>query len=439
MPDAPSVDFAPRSRALYERACRVMPGGNTRTTVFYDPFPLYLVQGAGCRVTDADGRVYLDVINNFTAMIHGHAHPAVTAAAAAQIARGTAFGAPTPAEIELAELLVDRIASVEQIRFTNSGTEAVMTAVKAARAFTGRSRILKIEGAYHGSYDLVEVSLDTPPERWTSPAPSVAYVRGTPQSMLDEVIVVPMNDLAAARTAFALYGETIAAVLIDPMPNRAGLVPAGMAFLDGLATLAHAHGALTVLDEVITLRLGHGGAQGRLGLRPDLTAMGKIIGGGFAVGALGGRADVMAVFDPRGRRPVLPHGGTFSANPVTMSAGLAAMTLLTPESFARLDVMGERVKAAVNASFMRTGLPGRCVGCGSLLKVHFSAEAGDDYRGAYADPTARARLAAFHRGLLERGVMIAAYGLMALSTPMTDADIDILIEAVDATLTAIAD
>ncbi len=431
-------DSFPTSRSLFERARKVMPGGNTRTTVFIDPFPIYAVKGEGCRVYDADGQVFYDCINNFTAMIHGYGQSEQIAAVADQLPLGTAFGAPTLPEIELAELLIDRLPAMDQIRFANSGTEGVMMAIKAARAFTGRSKNVKIEGAYHGSYDFAEVSLDSAPANWGDMPASTAYAKGTPQGVLSDVIVVPFNDSEALRAVFALEGETIAAVLIDPMPNRAGLIPARRDYLEAMVAAAHAAGALVIFDEVISFRLGHSGAQGLWGIRPDLTALGKIIGGGFPVGAVAGRADIMAVFDPTSGKPALPHGGTFTANPVTMRAGLAAMRALTPEAFAHLDRLGDLLRDGINAAMTRLALPGRSVGLGSLFKVHFTAQPITDYRSVYPGPIEKRRLDAFHRGLIDRGVLSASYGLFALSTPMTDADAQEILAAIEDTLAMIA-
>lgn len=432
-------DPASRSHALHQRARRSLPGGNTRTTVYMRPWPLYAAHGEGCRVTDADGVARIDCINNFTALIHGHAHPAVTEAACRQAALGTAFGLPTESEIDLAELLMARLPACDQIRFTNSGTEAVMMALKAARAFTGRSKVAKCEGAYHGSYDYAEVSLDPGPQDWGGNAPvSVAYAKGTPRGVLSDVLAIPFNDIDAAVSLIREHGPELACVLVDPMPNRAGLAPADRAYLQALREATRQTGALLVFDEVITFRLGYHGAQGLWNIEPDLTTLGKIIGGGFPVGAVAGRAEVMAVFDPTGGKPDLPHGGTFSANPVTMRAGQAAMELLDRQAFARLDTIGERVREGIAAAFARHRLPGGPVGLGSLLKVHFADRPVRDYRSAYQTPGEAARLAAFHLALINEGVLTAGYGLMALSTPMTDDDITGIVAACDRALAAVA-
>ena len=432
-------DDAVRSRTLYERAKKSLPGGNTRTTVYHAPFPVYAARGEGCRVFDADGVARIDCINNFTSMIHGHAHPAITEAVVRQAALGTAFGMPTESEIVLAETLCTRVASVEHVRFTNSGTEAVMMAIKAARAFAGRPKIAKCEGAYHGSYDYAEISLDTPPEYWSANDPRpVAYSKGTPEGVLNDVVAIPFNDVAASRELIRRNGASLAAILVDPMPNRAGLVPADREYLRALRALADEVGAVLIFDEVITFRLGYHGAQEKFGVTPDLTVFGKIIGGGFAVGAVGGSRKVMGVFDPTKGKPALPHGGTFSANPMTMRAGEVALALLDEAAFAHLDRIGNAVRAGIARAFEKTGLTGRATGMGSLLRVHFADRQIRDYRSAYARPDEARKLAAFHRGLINHGVIAANNGLMALSTPMTEADADEIIAACESALQDVA-
>ena len=424
-------DPASRSKAAFERAQASLPGGNTRTTVYMKPYQLYAARGEGCRIVDIDGVARIDCINNFTSLIHGHAHPHVVEAACAAVRLGSAPGLPTESEIELAELLAARVPSVDQLRFSNSGTEGVMMALKAARAFTGRPKIAKVEGAYHGSYDFAEVSLETRPEHWRQgPPPSVAYAKGTPQGVLDDVIVLPFNDIDGAVGLIRAHGPALAGVLIDPMPNRAGLVPAERAYIQALREATREVGALLIFDEVISFRLGFRGAQPLWGVEADLTAFGKIMGGGFPVGATGGRAEIMAVFDPSSGKPALPAGGTFSANPVTMRAGLATMELLDEAAFARLDAIGERLRTGIGDAFRRQGLAGGAVGMGSLLKMHFTDRPVRDYRSAQPDEAGARRAAAFFRALLNEGVLMAGYGLMALSTPMTDDDIEEILAAV---------
>jgi glutamate-1-semialdehyde 2,1-aminomutase len=418
------------SARVYEQAKRVLPGGNTRTTVFMAPYPPYAAEGQGCWIIDVDGDRRLDCLNNYTALIHGHAHPAIVEAASRRLARGASFSMPTPEEVELANLIVERIPAIEQIRFTNSGSEAVMMALKAARAFTGRPRIAKFEGAYHGSYDYAEVSLGPSPEEWgplAEPA-SVSYSKGITASVLQDVIVLPFNhpDLAARR--IERHADELSAVILDPLPNRAGLIPADPAFLKVMREVTAAHGILLVFDEVISFRVGYHGAQGLLGVRPDLTTLGKIIGGGFPVGAVGGRADVMAVFDPRGGKPALPHGGTFNANPVTMAAGLAAMRLVDVPAFRRLAEMGDKLRAGIAACFKDVGVPGSVTGAGSLFRVHPTGRSMVDYRSSWHEPEEAKRLTSIVRYLLDHGVLISPTGLGCVSTVMGDAELEAVLE-----------
>lgn len=423
-------DPSSRSQALHTRAKRTLPGGNTRTTVYLSPYPVYAAHGAGSRVHDVDGNELIDCINNFTALIHGHAHPVLAAAAHRQIDLGTAFGMPTESEIALAELLAERVPGIEHIRFTNSGTEAVMMALKAARAYTGRPGIAKVEGAYHGSYDYAETSLDASPANWgdaAAPA-SVAHSQGTPQGVTSDVVVLPFNDCQATEALLRTHGASLAGVLIDLLPNRVGLIPASAEYLLMLRRVTAELGILLIIDEVITLRLAPGGAQSRLGVTPDLTTVGKIMGGGFPVGGVAGRADVMAVFDPSGGRPAVPHGGTFSANPVSMVSGLAAMQLLDDAAYAKLDRHGDMLRLGLNQAFADAGIAGQATGLGSLVKLHLKTGRLSNYRDAYPSPEQARAMARFNREMLNRGVLMASYGLIALSTPMRDQDITQIIE-----------
>ena len=415
---------------LFERAQACLPGGNSRTTVFTAPYPIYAAEGQGCWVTDVDGERRLDLINNYTSLMHGHAHAAVVEAATRRLARGASFAMPTPEEIDLAELIVDRVAGVERVRFTNSGSEAVMMAVKAARGFTGRPKIAKFEGAYHGSYDPVEVSLGSSPSEWgplDAPA-SVPYAKGTPQSVLDDVVVLPFNYPDAAAARIEKEARHLAAVIVDPVPNRVGLMPARVDFLRKMRDVTAAHGIVLIFDEVISFRIGYRGAQGAFDVHPDLTTFGKIIGGGFPVGAVGGRADVMAVFDPRGGHPAVPHGGTFNANPVTMAAGLAAMTLMDEAAYGRIGDLGEKLRSGMTACLERAGVPGSVTGVGSLFRLHPSNRRFVDYRSTVADAAERDRLERLYRALVDHGVLISPTGLGCLSTAVTDAEIEYFLE-----------
>jgi glutamate-1-semialdehyde 2,1-aminomutase len=371
-----------RSAELFERARRVLPGGNTRTTLFVPPYPPYAARGEGYELVDADGHRLIDLHANYTSLVHGHAHPAIVEAASEAVRDGTAFGLPTEAEIEVAEELCDRVRGLERVRFTSSGTEAVMMAIRAARASTGRDGLLRFDGAYHGTAD--PVASDISP--------------GVPEGVARDVVVVPFDDVEAFRAAIDERGEELACVLLDLMPNRVGLRQASEGFARAVRDETRTRGILLVADEVITFRLAPGGVHELYGLDPDLVTLGKIVGGGFPIGAFGGRADVMAVFDPSRAEPV-PHGGTFSANPVAMRAGLAALRLLDAGEVERINALGERLRMALAARGIEA------VGRGSLLQLPLDGV--DAWRRLYAE-----------------GVLVAPIGLGAVSTPMDEAVID---------------
>jgi glutamate-1-semialdehyde 2,1-aminomutase len=423
------------SALLYERARRVLPGGNTRTTVYRAPHPVYAASGHGCRVVDVDGIERTDFVNNYTALIHGHAHPRIVEAASQAIATGACFGLPTASEIALAETLCARGPTFERVRFTNSGTEAVLMALKAARAATGRPKVAKCEGTYHGTSDYADVSVDPKPDAWGDPdAPaSLPSAAGAPASLAAEVVVIPYNRPEAAIRILDAHADELAAVLLDPLPNRIGFVPATPAFVDAIAGFCRRSGTLLVSDEVMSFRLGCGGAQPLFGYEADLTTLGKIIGGGFPVGAVAGRADVMAVFDPTGGRPKVPHGGTFNANPVTMAAGLASLELLSEQAIVELNALGETARVRVGEALREAGLPWQTSGMGSLFRILPTSAVPVDYRSTLPDAGAAALFSRFVAGLLDRGILIDAGGIHSLSTPMTSAEIELLADAVHET------
>ena len=418
-----------RSARLFERARTVVPGGNSRNTIFHKPYPVFAQSGDGCRVRDVDGVERLDFINNYTSLLHGHRHPAIIEAIQAQLALGTCFANPTEAEVRLAELLVERVPSFDQVRFTNSGTEAVMMAIKAARAHTGRSKIAKCEGLYHGCYDVAEVSLGAHPGNWGDGAPAAtAYSKGTPSAVLNDVVVIPFNEPETAEEILSRHAKDLAAVLIDLMPSRVGFVRANPPFLTMLDEFRQTSGALLIVDEVISFRMGMAGAQGMMGVQPDLTALGKIIGGGLPVGAVAGRAEVMSVFDHAQGPPALPHGGTFNGNPLSMAAGRAAMELMTPEAYERLNRLGGKAIAELREAFARAGVTGQVTGEGSLFAVNFKEKPPTTFREAFVPPEESERVAALHRYCLDQGIILGSRGAGALSTPMGEAEVERLAE-----------
>ena len=430
-------DPGSHSRALFERARQVIPGGTSKANFHVRPHPFYLAEGRGCRVTDVDGVERLDAINNFTALIHGHAFPPLVAAVSRQLSRGTAFAASTPEEVALAELLVERVPGLERVRFGNSGTEAVMMAIKAARAYTGRDRIAKFEGAYHGYYDDVQVSYSSRPDDWgpdDAPA-SVPSSGGVPKHRVLETLVLPWNDPDACERLVTRHASELAAVLVDPLSNRMGFIPPADGFLAFLRQLTRQRGILLVFDEVISFRVGYHGAQGRYGGDPDLTAFGKIIGGGFPIGATGGRAEVMEVFDPGTRGARIASGGTFSANPISMTGGLATMRAMTPAEFDRLDALGVRLRVRLGEAFRAAGVPGQATGEGSLFRLLFTDRPLRSYRDI--DQAAEARMERLFRALLDSGVLLHTTGLGCLSTPMGDREVEELAAAVERALASV--
>jgi glutamate-1-semialdehyde 2,1-aminomutase len=420
-----------RSQDLYTRARRVLPGGVSRNTVLRYPHPLYVDRGEGCRVWDIEGVERIDFANNMASLIHGHAYPPIVEAVTRQLQRGTAFTLATEQEVDYAELLVDRCASFEMVRFVNSGTEAVMGCIKAARAYTGRPRVAKVEGAYHGLYDWAEISQTAHPANWGAadrPA-SVPVAQGTPRTALEEVVVLPFGDAERAVQLLDEHADEIACVLLDPMPHRVGLAPAPEAFVSALRRWCDAHGALLVFDEVITFRCEHGGAQAWFSAKPDLTAMGKFIGGGFPVGALAGRAEVMAVMDPLTPPVRLPHSGTFSANPVTMTAGYVAMQHFDRDAVAHVNALADRARDAITEAARETGVAACVTGRGSMFRVHLKADPPRDYRAAYAERGEVARLNVLLDHLFDSGFVMINTCSGNISTPMSTAEIDRLAEA----------
>ncbi|KAA3452233.1 aspartate aminotransferase family protein [Mesorhizobium sp. SARCC-RB16n] len=428
------------SRLAHERAKKVMPGGNTRSSVYETPFPLYLAAGKGAYVTDIDGNSYLDFQNNFTALIHGYGHSDVNAALAAQIGKGLSFANPTECEIDLAEIVCARVPFFEQVRFTNTGSEAVMMAIKAARAITGRPKIAKCEGAYHGNHDFVETSLDPAPADWqTRAAEAKAYNRGTPESVLGEVIVIPFNDVVATKLVLERHKQTLACVIIDPLPSRVGLVPADLAYLRFLREFTDRHGILLISDEVLSFRLSYRGAIATYGIEPDLCTFGKIVGGGLPIGAVAGRAETMRVFDPSRGKPPVSQAGTFTANPLSMVAGAAAMRALTEVEIERLNALGAQTRSELNQALAASDIGGHVTGAGSLFCIFIGDRDVKDYASAYHAWQQRQRLSQLISFCRDEGVLLSRIGLGALSTPMADAEIAALVVRFGRALARLAD
>jgi glutamate-1-semialdehyde 2,1-aminomutase len=405
----------PRSRALFERATGSLPGGSTRTTVYSAPYPPYAAAGTGLILRDVDGNDYRDFLGNYTSLILGHAHPAVVAAVEAQVRRGSAFAAPTEVEVELAEELRRRVPSIERLRFTSSGTEATMFAIRAARAFTGRSLIGVFDHAYHGTHD--QVMAGTP---------------GVPDAIGGLVVELPWDDPAGVEDRLRGREGELAAILVEPVQGAGGVRAPAPGFLEHLRALADRVGALLVFDEIISFRIAPGGAQEVYGVRPDLTTLGKIIAGGYPLAAFGGRDDVMAIFDARRDRAV-SHGGTFNGNPVAAAAGLATLRELTPDAYIRLDALGGRLVDRLAGRIAADGLAARAVHVGSLFQVFRGAPGA---AGTAFAPGA-GRPSELYLGLLLAGFLLAPRGMGAIPTVATERDVDDLADAIGAVLVSI--
>ncbi|KQY18565.1 aspartate aminotransferase family protein [Rhizobium sp. Root482] len=429
-----------RSAALHRRGRVVFPGGITRSTIDTDPHPIYVSRGEGAYVIDEDNNRLLDLNNNFTTLMHGHAFAPVIGAVTDLLRKGTCFANPTHHEIALAELLVSRIPAIEQVRFVNSGTEAVMFAIKAARAFTGRQAIARFAGSYHGSYDWAETGQSgavqtAGDERRVARA---AY-HGAPPTTADAVVVLDFNDVDGLEIGLAPRAERLAAILIDPMPSRAGLLAPLPQFIERLNALASRHGILIIADEVLNLRQGYNGSSSRYGLEPDLVTAGKIIGGGFPIGAVGGRSDVMSVFGSDVKAPLVPQGGTFSANPVSMLAGRMAMEAMTPDEFARLERLGDRLRAQLTATAAKHAAPFSIAGAASLFRIHAKRSVPGTYANAIMTTEEATRMRSLSRYFRDEGVLLPCGAAACLSTPMTEMDTDKVSAAFDRFLTACGD
>jgi len=416
----------PQSRKALSAAAKVMPGGDSRITTFFYPCPLFFDKGSGCRVIDVDGNEYIDFHNCYSALIHGHAYPKIVAAVRETVERfAPAVGAPTTLITGWADALCRRVASVDKVRFCNSGTEAAMMALRAARAFKKRDKILKPEGGYSGSYDTVV-------------HPSNAA--GLPKSIRTEQLMVPFNDKEAAARTIQANKDELACVIVEGMMGAAGQVPSKDGYLEFLREETLANDVLLVLDEVMTLRLEYGGMQQTYALKPDITIFGKIIGGGFPAGAWGGREEIMELFDPiKGRAlvkesPGLPamaelfHGGTFNANPVVAGAGKAALENLTSRDIGRINSLGESLAMGIRDVFAKLKIKAQVTGIGSLQNLHFTPEPVVDFKTAQTNRKELIHM--IHLGLLERGIFLPARGLFAVSLPMTAKEINWAINAV---------
>jgi len=417
------------STKLYDEASRLFPGGvnsPVRAWGNVQGRPLFITRASGATVTDADGRTYRDFVGSWGAAIAGHAHPSVVDAVQRAASNGLGYGAPTPSEIILGRAIVEAMPSIERVRMVNSGTEATMSAIRVARAYTGRPKILKFAGCYHGHSDGLLARAGS--GALTFGVPDSA---GVPEAIASNTLVATYNS-NQAEAYLRAYGDEIAAVIVEPIAANMGVVPPASGFLEGLRRITHAVGALLIFDEVISgFRVGRGGAQIALGVRPDLTCLGKIIGGGLPVGAFGGRADVMELLAPLG--PVY-QAGTLSGNPVTMAAGAATLSLLDQGAYTRLERMGAWVASELSDVLRRLSTPGCVQQVGSMFTIFFGIEAPASL--AEVEQADREAFRRFFFAMLDRGFYLppSPFEAAFLSLAHAEADLEAFVEAARDTL-----
>ena len=409
------LERTPTSAGLMRRAAAVMPGGNTRTTVFHPPYPVVFERGSGAWLWDVDGNRHVDVYYNGLSIIHGHGYEPIAATVRGALAGGTAWPGASRVQIEFAEHLSARLPTGGLVRFANSGSEACMLAVKAARRFTGRPLVLKLESAYHGSDGDLEAGL---------------YGHG---EIAGRTVLARFNDLDSCRAALERHAGQVAAVIYEPLMFTGRAVAPEQGFLDGLEALARRHGVLTILDDCLMLRLAPGGSSEKYGLRPDVVALGKFIGGGTPLGAVVGRPDVMQVFDPR-RPGAMFHGGSFNGNVLGCAAGLVALQHLGATEIARMDGHMLRLRDALAAKAAALGLAVEVSGAGSVGGLSFRAD-GNRHED---DPAAFGLAALFHLACLNEGVALGPGGLFALATAFDEEALACAIHGMEAALEAVA-
>jgi glutamate-1-semialdehyde 2,1-aminomutase len=390
----------PKSKAAAEYAQQFMPGGNTRTVLYHGPFPLRAVSGEGAMITDADGHRYVNLNGEHTAGIYGHSNPIIKAAVVAALERGFNLAAHNLYEAQLARLICERFRSIELVRFANSGTEANLLAIATARAYTGRQKVMAFEEGYHGG--LLHFAGG-----------------GIPINAPFPFVMAKYNELAATRELIRANAADLACVIVEPMMGSSGCIPAALQFLEMLRHEASRAGAILIFDEVMTSRFKGGGAQGLWGIAADLTALGKYIGGGMTFGAFGGRADIMALYDPRQPKS-LPHAGTFNNNVVSMAAGIAGLSkVFTPEAASDLHERGEQMRGHINNVFRRSGARLAATGVGSIMMIHFGEEASMTAANLRSEDPRLKQL--FYFDLLEQGYFLGPRNFIALSLEISEA------------------
>ena len=424
------VTANPKSAELHNQAIKYMPGGDTRNSIFWDPFPVYITDGTGPVLTDADNNKRVDFVNNMTTLILGHRPPEVIEALREQIDHSISLPAPSPSVVRWAELMCERVQSLDKVRFVNTGTEATLNAIRAARAFTGKQKLVKCEGAYHGNHDAIQISVTPPLDKaGTAESPtSLAAFPGISDTAADDIFITPYNDINAAEKIIRAHADEVAAVIVEPVNGQCGMVPGKPEFLEGLRKITTELGIVLIFDEVIAFRIAYGGAQDYYGVFPDLTCFGKVVGGGLPVGAFGGRDDIMSLWDPTDGGPTVQHAGTFNGNPMTAAAGVATLESLTPERYDHLERLGDLLRSELRALFAEMEAPMSVTGIASLFALQFTTEEVVDYR-TYATNDKNMSDMMFI-GLLNEGFLVSNRCAGNVSTAHAEDDVYAFVTAV---------
>ncbi len=416
--------MTPTSAKHFEEAQKWLPGGGTRNVAHYYPYPFFAVKGKGCYLYDVDGNEYIDVLNSMTVNIHGHAHPEIAKVIEKQAKEGTSHAAPMQLQYDLAKIICERTPSIELLRFCNSGTEATMFAIRAARRYTGKDKIIKTEGGYHGSHDYVEVNIT--PNLTADYMPIATTEKGVPDTILKDVFIVPYNDLEAAEKIMKKHHKDIAAMILEPVMGSGGGAIATKEYLQGLRKLTTKYDILLIFDEVITFRISTGGAQKYHNVIPDLTALGKTIGGGLPVGAFGGKREIIDQFNPT-KKDFITHSGTFSGNALTMVAGKAAMELYDESEVNRLSQLGDRLREGLRGVLKDLKIKGQVGGIQSIAYVYMFEEPAINGRQTVFKLIPTLELSKYLTLALNiNGIYAVSRGVTAfiLSTPMKEDTID---------------
>ena len=429
--DDQNIQYVNRTKNSYRKhnlATKVMPGGNTRTTQWMEPYPFFAENAEGMYINDIDGNHYLDFMLNATTLILGHAHPDIVKTLTQQIQEGTVYSVPTDGQSKLADILVERIPSFEKVRFTNSGTEATMMAIMAARSFTKKTKIAKFEGGYHGTHDHVSVSVYPKKEDLnTETHPGIPEYSYQPKSILEDVIVLPYNDIEKSKELIGKYKDDLSCIIMEPIISNFGYLPLDLEFIKFIREITEELGIVLIFDEIQSFRVSSGGAQESFGITPDMTTLGKIIGGGLPVGAFGGKDEIMELFDPTSSNYDIAHAGTFNGNPLTMEAGVTVMENLTSNNFEKMNHLGDSLRSKLSSVFNEINLDVQVTGYGSLFGINFNKNKIKDYRSFLDNNSDMTKILFSY--LRNKGILLQLKNAGALNILMTEKEIDYLVDS----------